>query len=197
MCPKWANNLINRPIIFWLIYDCKHRVIQDESQGTHIGKDPFRHRWLSKLSFHRQHLITSLLRQSDRWRKHPRRIGSLRFISASWPILWIIFPAVPGIYRERHPEHMLFYRVFFYYFERFLREYEPRFEKEYGYFRPVIQDVIGKYLDCANPKCEFARIRCPDCGEEQILMFSCKTRGFCPSCHAKRREEWGEYFWEL
>jgi len=23
-------------------------------------------------------------------------------------------------------------------------------------------------------------------------MFSCKTRGFCPSCHAKRREEWGD-----
>jgi len=38
-------------------------------------------------------------------------------------------------------------------------------------------------------------------------MFSCRTRGFCPSCHAKRLEEWaeqvalmaaeesGEYFW--
>ena len=24
------------------------------------------------------------------------------------------------------------------------------------------------------------------------ILFSCKTRGFCPSCHAKRREEWGE-----
>ncbi len=27
-------------------------------------------------------------------------------------------------------------------------------------------------------------------------MFSCKTRGFCPSCHAKRREEWGEWMRE-
>jgi hypothetical protein len=51
-----------------------------------------------------------------------------------------------GIYRQRHPEHTVFYRVFFYYFERFLREYEDRFEKEYGYFRPVIQDVVEKYL---------------------------------------------------
>jgi hypothetical protein len=25
------------------------------------------------------------------------------------------------------------------------------------------------------------------------LTFSCKTRGFCPSCHAKRLEEWGEW----
>jgi hypothetical protein len=101
-----------------------------------------------------------------------------------------------GIYQQRHPENTVFYRVFFYYFEQFLREYEDRFEKEYGYFRPVIQDVVEKYLDCGNPMCGFARIRCPDCGEERLLMFSCKTRGFCPSCHAKRREEWGEWMRE-
>ena len=27
-------------------------------------------------------------------------------------------------------------------------------------------------------------------------MFSCKTRGFCPSCHSKRLEEWGEWMRE-
>jgi len=51
-----------------------------------------------------------------------------------------------GIYRQRHPEHTVFYQVFFHYFEQFLREYEDRFEKEYGYFRPVIQDVVAKIL---------------------------------------------------
>jgi len=101
-----------------------------------------------------------------------------------------------GIYRQRHPEHTVFYRVFFHYFEQFLQEYEDRFEREYGFLRPVIQDVVEKYLDCGNPMCGFARIRCPDCGEERLLMFSCKTRGFCPSCHAKRREEWGEWMRE-
>jgi hypothetical protein len=101
-----------------------------------------------------------------------------------------------GIYRQRHPEHTVFYRVLFHYFERFLGEYEDRFEKEYGYFRPVIQDVVEKYLDCGNPMCGFARIRYPDCWEERLLMFSCKTRGFSPSCHAKRPEEWGEWMWE-
>jgi hypothetical protein len=29
-----------------------------------------------------------------------------------------------------------------------------------------------------------------------LLTFSCKVRGFCPSCHAKRREEWGEWMRE-
>jgi len=27
-------------------------------------------------------------------------------------------------------------------------------------------------------------------------MFSCRTRGFCPSCHSKRLEEWGEWMRE-
>ena len=27
-------------------------------------------------------------------------------------------------------------------------------------------------------------------------MFSCRTRGFSPSCHAKRLEEWGEWMRE-
>ena len=48
-------------------------------------------------------------------------------------------------------------------------------------------------LDCGNPLCGFVRIRCPECGEEQLLFFRCKTRSFCPSCHAKRREKWGDF----
>ena len=31
---------------------------------------------------------------------------------------------------------------------------------------------------------------------EHLLTFSCMTRGFCPSCHAKRREEWGQWMRE-
>ena len=64
---------------------------------------------------------------------------------------------------------------------------------EGGFFRPIVREVVEKYLDCGNPRSGFARIRCPDCREERIVMFSCRTRGFCPSCHAKRIEEWGEW----
>ncbi len=113
------------------------------------------------------------------------------------PLLWsvsrIIPAAVAEIYHQRHPERTVFYRVMFHYFEEFVSEYKNRFEREYGYFRPVIKEVVEKYLDCGNPKCGFARIRCGDCGSERLLTFSSKVRGFCPSCHSKRREEWGEW----
>ncbi len=100
------------------------------------------------------------------------------------------------VYRPRRPERTVLYRVVFHYFDRFLAEYESRFEKEYGYLRLIIKDVVERYLDCGNPRCGFARIRCPDCHVEHLLMFSCRTRGFCPSCHAKRLEEWGEWMRE-
>jgi hypothetical protein len=96
---------------------------------------------------------------------------------------------VPGIYRPHHPERTVLYRVLFHNFDRFLSEYERRFEKEYGYLRPVIKKVVERYLDCGNPRSGFARIRCPECHAEYLLTFSYKTRGFCP---AKRLEEWGE-----
>jgi hypothetical protein len=62
----------------------------------------------------------------------------------------------------------------FHYFDRFLAEYEGRFEKEYGFFRPIVKEVVERYLDCGNPRCGFARIRCPDCRREHLLIFSCK-----------------------
>jgi hypothetical protein len=47
-----------------------------------------------------------------------------------------------GVCRSRHPERPVLYRVL-HYFERFLSEYESRFEKEYGYFRPIIKEVTA------------------------------------------------------
>ena len=78
-----------------------------------------------------------------------------------------------GVYRPRHPERTVLYRVLFHYFERFLAKYEDRFKREYrlcsprarsdedGFFRPIVKEAVEKYLDCGNPKCGFAlMIRC-------------------------------------
>ena len=32
----------------------------------------------------------------------------------------------------------------------------------------------------------FLRVRCGDCGHDRLVAFSCKRRGFCPSCGARR-----------
>jgi hypothetical protein len=32
----------------------------------------------------------------------------------------------------------------------------------------------------------FARVRCENCRDELLVAFSCKGRGVCPSCNAKR-----------
>ena len=47
-----------------------------------------------------------------------------------------------GVYRPRHPERTVLYRVLFHHFDRFLAEYESRFEREYGFFRPVLKEVV-------------------------------------------------------
>jgi ribosomal protein S27E len=35
----------------------------------------------------------------------------------------------------------------------------------------------------------FLRLRCADCAHERLVAFSCKRRGFCPSCGARRMAE--------
>ncbi|HJZ12569.1 MAG TPA: transposase zinc-binding domain-containing protein [Acidobacteriota bacterium] len=97
------------------------------------------------------------------------------------------------VYRPRHPEKTPFYSVLFHYFDRFVGEYDLRFDKHYGKWRAVMAYVVAKYLDCGMLKNGFARIRCPCCREEYLLAFSCKGRGFCPSCSAKRSVLWGEF----
>jgi len=53
-----------------------------------------------------------------------------------------------GVYRPRHPERTVLYRVLFHHFDRFLIEYESRFEREYGFFRQIVKEVVERYLDC-------------------------------------------------
>lgn len=44
-----------------------------------------------------------------------------------------------GVYCPRHPEWTVLYRVLFHYFDKFLAEYESRFEKEYDFFRSIVK----------------------------------------------------------
>jgi hypothetical protein len=46
-----------------------------------------------------------------------------------------------------------------------------------------------RYLECGSLASGFARARCPDCGHDFPVAFSCKGRGLCPSCNAQRMAE--------
>ncbi|WP_437942518.1 transposase zinc-binding domain-containing protein [Sorangium sp. So ce341] len=41
---------------------------------------------------------------------------------------------------------------------------------------------LRAYLDCGLLCRGFARLRCDRCEDSRLVAFSCKGRGFCPSC---------------
>ena len=42
------------------------------------------------------------------------------------------------------------------------------------------------YLRCGRLEYGFVRVKCNGCRHEHLVAFSCKRRGFCPSCGARR-----------
>ena len=45
---------------------------------------------------------------------------------------------------------------------------------------------LAAYLRCGLLAHGFARVRCHACADEILVAFSCKRRGICPSCTARR-----------
>ncbi len=49
-----------------------------------------------------------------------------------------------------------------------------------------VERDFARYLECGVLARGFARVRCESCKDELLVAFSCKGRGVCPSCNAKR-----------
>ena len=90
-------------------------------------------------------------------------------------------------YTPRQPASDVLHQVVRDHFETFraqaasLRDGEglPRFVE--GEFRD--------FLRCGSLAGGFARFRCTACGLDRLVAFSCKGRGFCPSCGGRRMAE--------
>lgn len=91
-----------------------------------------------------------------------------------------------AFYKPRNHEASPFYKLVRDNFDRFEAEYPEKYQKVYGYWRPVIRSSIDKFLKCGDLREGFARVRCPKCKKEFFVAFSCKRRGCCPSCDKKR-----------
>ncbi|NRA63252.1 MAG: transposase zinc-binding domain-containing protein, partial [Pseudobacteriovorax sp.] len=59
-------------------------------------------------------------------------------------------------------------------------------QKPLPYF---VRKEFEKFLSCGLLRHGFVRLKCSDCSESLLVAFSCKCRGFCPSCAGRRMSE--------
>ena len=85
-------------------------------------------------------------------------------------------------YQRREPEKDLLYRVLADHLETFLQ----RTRKSEHSLPSHVEGELRSYLECGILAYGFLRLRCPECNTSRTVAFSCKGRGFCPSCMARR-----------
>lgn len=94
-------------------------------------------------------------------------------------------PSNAYLYQRHRPEQTLLYRL--------VEQHYPTFRSHLaaqGRDLPAhVQREFEEYLKCGRLEHGFLRVRCQHCAAERLVAFSCKRRGFCPSCGARRMAE--------
>jgi hypothetical protein len=92
-------------------------------------------------------------------------------------------PAV-ATYEPRDPSSTVLYKVIAEHLETFLASLhdDPGAKGLPAY----VQREFYDYLQCGILAHGFLRMGCDTCKKEVLLAFSCKRRGFCPSCAGRR-----------
>ena len=106
--------------------------------------------------------------------------------SASAPTQPLYPQAQP--YRRRRPENTTLHRIVREHLETYLAlaaEGDPLGDGVPAH----VENEFRSYLKCGILAHGFARARCSGCGHEFWVAFSCRRRGACPSCNAKRMAE--------
>ena len=95
--------------------------------------------------------------------------------------------AISRSYVRRAPEHGVLHRVVREHLQTFLWELD-RHDEQRG--APLfVKREFQRFVRCGVLAHGFARFRCTDCGTDRLVAFSCKGRGFCPSCGGRRMTE--------
>src|SRR5438093_5364778 len=92
-------------------------------------------------------------------------------------------PAV-ATYAPRDPSHTVLYHVIAEHLETFLASCHD--DPEATGFPAYVEREFYDYLRCGILAHGFLRLGCDTCQHEMLLPFSCKRRGFCPSCAGRR-----------
>jgi len=90
-------------------------------------------------------------------------------------------------YRPRDVQHALLYRVIDEDLDAFLET--ARRHADGASLPAFVEQEFRHFLTCGVLAHGFARLRCTDCALERLVLFSCKGRGFCPSCGGRRMTE--------
>jgi len=94
--------------------------------------------------------------------------------------------AHPVHYERRRPEQTILYQLI----QENLETFFAQVEAETGMGLPdFVKDEFEAFLECGLLPHGFLRLRCDDCGHEKLVAFSCKRRGFCSACGARRMAE--------
>ena len=88
-------------------------------------------------------------------------------------------------YQRHRPEFTLLYQLVDRYYPPFVDRLAAEGKSLPGY----VQREFEAYLKCGLLGHGFLRVRCESCHAEHLVAFSCKRRGFCPSCGARRMAE--------
>ena len=79
-----------------------------------------------------------------------------------------------AVYHPRNPQLSDYYRCVEDYFETFVGIYDEHFTRQNDFWRPYLEEVICRYLDCGDLQNGFTYVKCKDCGHEYLLAFFCK-----------------------
>jgi len=88
------------------------------------------------------------------------------------------------LHYERHrPEETTLHRLV----QELIETFFAQVETETGSGLPdFVKDEFDAFLECGILAHGFLRLRCANCAHEKLVTFSCKRRGFCPSCGGRR-----------
>src|SRR5665213_383630 len=89
-------------------------------------------------------------------------------------------------YQRHQPEHTVLYKIVQENLETFLRLVHQEYDRPLPDF---VEKEFKDYLKCGILAHGFLRSKCESCQNEHLIAFSCKRRGFCPSCGGRRMSE--------
>jgi hypothetical protein len=67
-----------------------------------------------------------------------------------------------GVYRPRNAHASALYRLDEDHFDTHERVWDERYERQYGFRRPVVRHVVEQFLECGDLRCGFARLWRPN-----------------------------------